>query len=41
MSVALAILLVAFCVQGLVKFAVGFLVPYPTRMRAPESQQSK
>jgi hypothetical protein len=30
---ALQILLIAFCVQGLVKFAVGFLVPYPTRIR--------
>ena len=27
MSIALAILLAAFCVQGLVKFGVGFLVP--------------
>lgn len=33
MSVALSILLIAFCIQGLVKFAVGFLVPYPTRIR--------
>jgi hypothetical protein len=33
MSVALSILLIGFCVQGLVKFAVGFLVPYPTRIR--------
>lgn len=33
MSVALSILLIAFCVQGLVKFAAGFLVPYPTRIR--------
>jgi hypothetical protein len=33
LSVMLAILLIAFCVQGLVKFAVGFLVPYPTRIR--------
>jgi hypothetical protein len=33
MVVALQILLIAFCVQGLVKFAVGFLVPYPTRIR--------
>jgi hypothetical protein len=32
MSVVLTILLVAFCVQGLVKFAVGFLVPYGTRI---------
>jgi hypothetical protein len=32
-SVTLSILLLAFCVQGLVKFAVGFLVPYPTRIR--------
>jgi hypothetical protein len=32
MSIALTILLIAFCVQGLVKFAVGFLVPYPTRI---------
>ena len=33
MVLALQILLIAFCVQGLVKFAVGFLVPYPTRIR--------
>ena len=33
MSIALTILLIAFCLQGLVKFAVGFLVPYPTRIR--------
>jgi hypothetical protein len=32
-SVTLSILLIALCVQGLVKFAVGFLVPYPTRIR--------
>lgn len=32
MSVALTILLIAFCVQGLVKFAVGFLVPYRRRI---------
>jgi hypothetical protein len=32
-SIALSILLIAFCVQGLVKFAVGFLVPYPIRIR--------
>jgi hypothetical protein len=32
MSVALTILLIAFCIQGLVKFAVGFLVPYRTRI---------
>lgn len=32
MSIVLAILLIAFCVQGLVKFAVGFLVRYPTRI---------
>ena len=32
MSVALSILLIAFCVQGLVKFAAGFVVPYPTRI---------
>jgi hypothetical protein len=31
-SVALTILLIAFCLQGLVKFAVGFLVPYRTRI---------
>ena len=29
MTVALTILLIAFCIQGLVKFAVGFAVPYP------------
>ena len=33
MSVVLSILLIAFCLQGLVKFAVGFVVPYPTRIR--------
>ena len=33
MLVALQLLLMAFCVQGLVKFAAGFLVPYPTRIR--------
>lgn len=33
MSVALTIVLIAFCVQGLVKFAVGFLVPYDTRIK--------
>jgi hypothetical protein len=31
-SVLLTILLIAFCVQGLVKFAAGFLVPYRTRI---------
>jgi hypothetical protein len=31
-SIALTILLIAFCVQGLVKFVVGFAVPYPTRI---------
>jgi len=33
MSVALSIVLIAFCALGLVKFAVGFVVPYPTRIR--------
>jgi uncharacterized membrane protein YphA (DoxX/SURF4 family) len=33
MSVVLAVLLIVFCLQGLVKFAVGFLVPYSTRIR--------
>jgi hypothetical protein len=33
MEFVLAILLIAFCLQGLVKFAVGFLVPYQTRIR--------
>ena len=32
MSIALTILLIAFCVQGLVKFVVGFAVPYRTRI---------
>jgi hypothetical protein len=32
MSIVLTIALIAFCVQGLVKFAVGFLVPYQTRI---------
>jgi hypothetical protein len=31
-SIALTILLIAFCVQGLVKFVVGFAVPYRTRI---------
>jgi di/tricarboxylate transporter len=31
-SIVLTIVLIAFCVQGLVKFAVGFLVPYSTRI---------
>jgi len=33
MSVVLSILLIAFCIQGLVKFAVGFMVPCPIRSR--------
>jgi hypothetical protein len=33
MSIVLTVLLIAFCLQGLVKFAVGFLVPYETRIR--------
>ena len=32
MSIVLTVVLIAFCVQGLVKFAVGFLVPYQTRI---------
>ncbi len=32
MSVALTVLLIAFCLQGLVKFVVGFAVPYRTRI---------
>jgi hypothetical protein len=32
-TIALTILLIAFCIQGLVKFAVGFLVPYDTRIK--------
>jgi hypothetical protein len=32
-TIALTILLIAFCIQGLVKFAVGFLVPYSSRIR--------
>lgn len=32
MSVALTILLIALCLQGLAKFAVGFVVPYRTRI---------
>jgi hypothetical protein len=31
-SIVLTVVLIAFCVQGLVKFAVGFLVPYQTRI---------
>jgi hypothetical protein len=33
MSTALTIVLILFCIQGLAKFAVGFLVPYPIRIR--------
>jgi hypothetical protein len=33
MSIALTIVLILFCLQGLVKFAVGFLVPYDTRIK--------
>ncbi len=33
MTLALTIVLIAFCLQGLVKFAVGFLVPYPIRIK--------
>lgn len=32
MTTVLTVLLILFCVQGLVKFAVGFLVPYPVRI---------
>jgi hypothetical protein len=32
MSLALTLMLIAFCLQGLVKFAVGFLVPYQSRI---------
>ena len=32
MSVLLTIVLIAFCIQGLVKFVAGFLVPYRTRI---------
>lgn len=32
MSITLTILLIAFCVQGLTKFVVGFAVPYRTRI---------
>jgi hypothetical protein len=32
MKVALIVLLIAFCLQGLTKFVVGFLVPYRTRI---------
>jgi hypothetical protein len=41
MVLALQIMLLAFCVQGLVKFAVGFLVPYPTRIRRIASYYSR
>jgi len=33
LSTALTIVLILFCIQGLVKFAVGFLVPYDTRIK--------
>jgi hypothetical protein len=32
LSVVLTVLLIAFCLQGLVKFVVGFAVPYRTRI---------
>lgn len=32
LTTVLTVLLIAYCLQGLVKFAVGFLVPYPTRI---------
>ena len=32
MKTALIVVLIAFCVQGLMKFVVGFAVPYQTRM---------
>lgn len=41
MSVALSIVLMAFCAQGLVKFAVGFVVPYPTRIRRVASHYQR
>jgi hypothetical protein len=41
MILALQVLLIAFCVQGLVKFTVGFLVPYPTRIRRIASYYSR
>ncbi|MFZ0835551.1 MAG: hypothetical protein WAM92_21255 [Mycobacterium sp.] len=37
MSIALTILLIAFSLHGLVKFAVGFLVPYRTRIARIEA----
>jgi hypothetical protein len=33
LSTALTIAPILFCIQGLVKFAVGFLVPYDTRIK--------
>ena len=33
MSTVLTIALILFCIQGLVKFAVGLLVPYDTRIK--------
>jgi hypothetical protein len=41
MILVLQVLLIAFCVQGLVKFAVGFLVPYSTRIRRLASYYSR
>lgn len=32
MVLALTVLLIAFCIQGLMKFVVGFAVPYRTRI---------
>jgi hypothetical protein len=32
-EIALTILLTAFCIQGLIKFAAGFLVPYDSRIK--------
>lgn len=41
MKVALEILLIAYCVQALVRFAVHFLLPYDKRIRQMERNYAK
>ncbi|GAA4996284.1 hypothetical protein [Actinopolymorpha pittospori] len=41
MELALKVLLILYCVQSLVKFAVHFLLPYGTRIRQMEKNYAK
>ncbi len=41
LSTVLTIALILFCIQGLVKFAVGFLVPYDTRIKRISSHYER